>query len=124
MLFQVGLPALDAFPRKLWTQIVVRVARQLDHEQMINPNLHCGMGYEPLPAETLEVLSFASALSRPSLAIVGAVLDVDPLPLLEPAIDGDVAGVEGGIIRFAHPLFAAAVYSLAASARSEIIPDM
>ena len=27
MLFQVGLPALDAFPRKLWTQIVVRVAR-------------------------------------------------------------------------------------------------
>ena len=48
LLFQVGLPALDVFPRKLWTQIVVRVARQLDHEQMVNPNLHCGMGYEPL----------------------------------------------------------------------------
>jgi GntR family transcriptional regulator / MocR family aminotransferase len=48
LLFQVGLPALDVFPRKLWTQIMVRVARQLDHEQMVNPNLHCGMGYEPL----------------------------------------------------------------------------
>ena len=48
LLFQVGLPTLDVFPRKLWTQIVVRVARQLDHEQMVNPNLHCGMGYEPL----------------------------------------------------------------------------
>src|SRR4051794_4074763 len=48
LLFQVGLPALDAFPRKLWTQMAVRVARQLDHEQMVNPNLHDAMGYEPL----------------------------------------------------------------------------
>src|SRR6266852_5651228 len=46
LLFQVGLPALDVFPRKLWTRIVVRVARQLEHEQMVNPNRHCGMGYE------------------------------------------------------------------------------
>src|SRR5258708_6313004 len=48
LLFQVGLPALDAFPRKLWTQTTVRTARQLDHEQMVNPNLHCSMGYDPL----------------------------------------------------------------------------
>src|SRR5689334_21811266 len=27
LLFQVGLPALDAFPRKIWTKIAVRVAR-------------------------------------------------------------------------------------------------
>ncbi len=47
-LFQVGLPALDAFPRKQWTQIAVRVARQLEHEQMVNPNLYDVMGYEPL----------------------------------------------------------------------------
>jgi GntR family transcriptional regulator / MocR family aminotransferase len=32
LLFQVGLPALDAFPRKQWTKIAVRVARGLDHE--------------------------------------------------------------------------------------------
>jgi GntR family transcriptional regulator/MocR family aminotransferase len=48
LLFQVGLPALDAFPRKLWTQTTVRTARQLDHEQMVNPNQHCSMGYGPL----------------------------------------------------------------------------
>ena len=48
LLFQVGLPALDAFPRKQWTQIAMRVARQLEHEQMVNPNLHNVMGYEPL----------------------------------------------------------------------------
>src|SRR5262249_41137390 len=48
LLFQVGLPALDAFPRKLWTKIAVRVARELDHEQMVNPNLHDVMGYQPL----------------------------------------------------------------------------
>jgi GntR family transcriptional regulator / MocR family aminotransferase len=48
LLFQVGLPALDAFPRKQWTQIAVRVARQFEHEQMVNPNLYDVMGYEPL----------------------------------------------------------------------------
>src|SRR5438105_15561978 len=30
LLFQVGLPALDAFPRKLWTKVAARTARQLD----------------------------------------------------------------------------------------------
>src|SRR5439155_13220094 len=30
LLFQVGSPALDAFPRKQWTRIAARVARQLD----------------------------------------------------------------------------------------------
>jgi len=44
----VGSPALDAFPRKRWTRIATRVARQLDSEQMANPNLHDVMGYEPL----------------------------------------------------------------------------
>jgi GntR family transcriptional regulator / MocR family aminotransferase len=34
LLFQVGSPALDAFPRKQWTRIAARVARQLDGEQM------------------------------------------------------------------------------------------
>src|SRR4029077_6132497 len=47
-LFQVGAPALDAFPRKRWTRIAARVARQLDSEQMANPNLRDVMGYEPL----------------------------------------------------------------------------
>jgi GntR family transcriptional regulator / MocR family aminotransferase len=36
------------FPRKQWTRIAARVARQLDGEQTANPNLHDVMGYEPL----------------------------------------------------------------------------
>jgi len=48
LLFRMGSPALDAFPRKRWTRIATRVARQLDSEQMANPNLHDVMGYEPL----------------------------------------------------------------------------
>ena len=48
LLLRVGSPALDAFPRKRWTRIAARVARQLDSEQMVNPNLHDVMGYEPL----------------------------------------------------------------------------
>src|SRR6201995_5816979 len=38
LLFRIGLPALDAFPRQKWTRIAARVIRQLDNEQMVNPN--------------------------------------------------------------------------------------
>lgn len=50
LLFRVGLPALDAFPRKQWTRIAARVARQLDGEQMANPNLHDVMATSPCGA--------------------------------------------------------------------------
>jgi DNA-binding CsgD family transcriptional regulator len=70
-----------------------------------------------LPAETLEVLTFAAALSRPTLELVAVALGRDPLPSLEPAMAADVADVDGGRIRFAHPLFAATVYSLASTVR-------
>jgi GntR family transcriptional regulator/MocR family aminotransferase len=59
LLFQVGLPALDAFPRKLWTQTTVRTARALDHEQMVNPNLYASMGYEPLRRAIASYLQIA-----------------------------------------------------------------
>jgi GntR family transcriptional regulator / MocR family aminotransferase len=58
-LFRVGLPALDAFPRKQWTRIAARVARQLDGEQMANPNLHDVMGYEPLRGAIASYLRIA-----------------------------------------------------------------
>jgi GntR family transcriptional regulator / MocR family aminotransferase len=48
LLFQAGLPALDAFPRKPWAQIAVRVSRQLDFEQMAFPGHLDPMGYAPL----------------------------------------------------------------------------
>jgi len=46
LLFQMGLPALDVFPRKLWSQIAARVVRSVDVEQLAHP--HDVMGYEPL----------------------------------------------------------------------------
>jgi GntR family transcriptional regulator/MocR family aminotransferase len=46
LLFQMGLPALDAFPRKQWAQTASRVARRFDVEQFAHP--HEVMGYEPL----------------------------------------------------------------------------
>src|SRR5215475_6444403 len=36
--FQMGLPALDAFPRKLWAHLVGRQARRLSHPDMIYPD--------------------------------------------------------------------------------------
>ena len=38
LLFQMGLPALDVFPRKQWAQIAARVARRLDVEQLAYPH--------------------------------------------------------------------------------------
>jgi GntR family transcriptional regulator/MocR family aminotransferase len=46
LLFQMGLPALDVFPRKQWVQTASRVARRFDIEQFAHP--HEVMGYEPL----------------------------------------------------------------------------
>ena len=56
-LFQVGLPALDAFPRKQWTQIAVRVRRQLEHEQMVNPNLYDVDGLRAFAARDRELFA-------------------------------------------------------------------
>jgi GntR family transcriptional regulator / MocR family aminotransferase len=46
LLFQMGLPALDAFPRKQWVQVTGRVARRFDVEQFAHP--HDVLGYEAL----------------------------------------------------------------------------
>ncbi|WP_084305923.1 PLP-dependent aminotransferase family protein [Bradyrhizobium sp. ARR65] len=43
--FQLGLPALDAFPRKLWSRLVAREARALSAADMAYPD---GAGYWPL----------------------------------------------------------------------------
>jgi hypothetical protein len=62
------------FPRKLWTQIVVRVARQLDHEQMVNPNVHRGMGYEPLRLATASYLRIARDITCSACGLNNAVI--------------------------------------------------
>jgi GntR family transcriptional regulator/MocR family aminotransferase len=63
LLFRVGSPALDAFPRKQWTGIAARVARQLDSEQMANPNLQDVMGYEPLRRAIASYLQISRDIS-------------------------------------------------------------
>lgn len=61
LLFQMGLPALAVFPRKQWTQIATRVARQLDGEQMMRPQ--DVMGYEPLRRAIASYLRIARDIS-------------------------------------------------------------
>lgn len=43
--FQMGLPALDAFPRKLWSRLAIRRARAIEVHELSSPG---AAGYEPL----------------------------------------------------------------------------
>lgn len=70
-----------------------------------------------LPRETMNVLLMASTLARPYLAVIGRAIEADPLDLLEPAIEAQVADIAGDELRFGHPLIAAAVYDLASVPR-------
>jgi predicted ATPase len=65
---------------------------------------------EALPADTRGALAVASALRRPTVALVEAATGVDAAQALRPAADANVAWVEGGDVRFAHPLLARAAY--------------
>ena len=69
---------------------------------------------ESLPAPTFDALAYAAALSRPTVQVIGDALSADASPLLEPAVLANVAEVDAGKVRFAHPLYAAAVYEVAA----------
>ena len=61
LMFQMGLPALDAFPRKLWAHTAVRIARQLDVEQLAHP--HDVFGYTPLRQAIASYLRIARDVS-------------------------------------------------------------
>ena len=84
-----------------------------------------------LPADTQEGLLVASALARADLGLVGAALARDATPVLDAAVDANIAAIDGDAVRFVHPLFAAAVYGRApAAARrdvhrrlAEVVPD-
>ena len=70
-----------------------------------------------LPSKTQDALLVAAALSRPTLTLLEVAFECDPLPLLAPAAEAQVARADGTMVRFAHPLYAAAVYDLAAADR-------
>lgn len=66
-----------------------------------------------LPSRTRDALAVAAAASQPTLALVGEIVEADALPILAPALEADVAALEGDHIRFAHPLLASSAYESA-----------
>jgi DNA-binding CsgD family transcriptional regulator len=66
-----------------------------------------------LPSGTREVLLAASALAEPSAALVSEAVGRSVEKELELAHVHGVAELEGGAIRFHHPLFASAIYRAA-----------
>jgi DNA-binding CsgD family transcriptional regulator len=72
---------------------------------------------ERLAPPTREVLLTASALANPTRGLLGAVHDGDVSRALEEAEDAKIVDTHETNIRFAHPLYAAAVYASASHER-------
>ena len=70
-----------------------------------------------LPAETFDVLVSASALSRPTLDRLSAAVGSPPRESIRQALDAGLIEIDDGVVRFAHPLLAAAVYEGASESR-------
>jgi DNA-binding NarL/FixJ family response regulator len=66
-----------------------------------------------LPQETLDLLVYAAAVSRPLQATIAAAAEVDLGSRLEPALAARIVTAQADEIRFVHPLFAAGTYNLA-----------
>lgn len=68
--FRMGLPALDAFPRKLWTSLTVRAARRLGTEALAHPD---PAGWLPLREAIAAYLGVSRGiLCRPDQVLVTA----------------------------------------------------
>jgi GntR family transcriptional regulator/MocR family aminotransferase len=65
--FQLGLPALDAFPRKLWSRLVVQQARALSVSDMSYPD---PAGYAPLREAIAAYLATARGITCTSREIL------------------------------------------------------
>ena len=72
---------------------------------------------EDLPPETSAVLLPAALVRRPTLALLKAAIDADPLPALDRAAEAGVVRVDGEDVRFLHPLLATAVVDAAGPER-------
>jgi DNA-binding CsgD family transcriptional regulator len=71
-----------------------------------------------LGPEVRDALLVASALTRPTVALLEAALpDRDVEALLEASEEGGVVVLDGGAISFTHPLLAGGVYSSASASR-------
>ncbi len=70
LIFRMGLPALDAFPRKLWCRLTAQEARALNRDGMIHPN---PTGYAPLRAAIAAYLAVSRGIAcAPDRIIVTA----------------------------------------------------
>jgi DNA-binding CsgD family transcriptional regulator len=70
-----------------------------------------------LPAPTREALLVAAALPQARAELVAAALGRSPGADLEPAERAGMVELDRGVIRFAHPLFATAIYTSASGER-------
>jgi DNA-binding CsgD family transcriptional regulator len=65
-----------------------------------------------LPSSAREMLLYASACSRPTVALLEAALERSPLdPSLAAAIDAGIVESDRGTISFTHPLYRSAIYA-------------
>ncbi len=68
--FQLGLPALDAFPRKLWSRLAARRARELSIHSMIAADVN---GYAPLRHAVASYLAISrGVLCSPEHVVITA----------------------------------------------------
>jgi DNA-binding CsgD family transcriptional regulator len=64
-----------------------------------------------LAKDSEEALLIAAAVPQPTVGLVGQAMAKDPVPSLRRGADAELIELDGDQIRFAHPLFASAVYS-------------
>jgi DNA-binding NarL/FixJ family response regulator/predicted ATPase len=64
-----------------------------------------------------EALLVAAAAAQPTLGLIGAAVGVEGESALTEAEEAGIVELDGEGVRFSHPLYAAAVYSLASSQR-------
>jgi DNA-binding CsgD family transcriptional regulator len=74
-----------------------------------------------LPEDSKEALLFAAAVPQPKVGLVAAAVAGDALLSLRLGEDAKLVELDGDRIRFAHPLFASAVYSEADDDRRRAI---
>jgi DNA-binding CsgD family transcriptional regulator len=85
-----------------------------------------------LSSAAREALLVAAAVSEPTRQLLAAALDGDPSDALEEAADAEVLELDGDLIRFAHPLYSAAIYAAVSGDRrrrlhrrlGEVAPDV
>jgi GntR family transcriptional regulator/MocR family aminotransferase len=65
--FQMGLPSLDAFPRKIWSHVVARQAREMSPADMAYPD---PAGFEPLREVIARYLAGARGITCTSREIL------------------------------------------------------